>query len=126
MVLVTVLSGRTSHLPGIALESRPLLLIERGVAVLAALVVAITLVARTFKRELPTGLSTAIASVKYAETVEAAASSTDATMAELKARLDEQDAKELMQDQKLTTLTNLLAAIAAVVRADERPNPPGR
>ncbi len=87
---------------------------------------AITLVARTFKRELPTGLSTAIASVKYAETVEAAASSTDATMAELKARLDEQDAKELMQDQKLTTLTNLLAAIAAVVRADERPNPPGR
>jgi CII-binding regulator of phage lambda lysogenization HflD len=116
--------GRTPHLPGIALESEPLFLVERGVALLAALVVGITLVARTFKRQLPKGLSTIAGSLMYAETVEAAARSSDTAAADLVERLDEQDRQLTHLNATVNGLVDSLAEIRTVVLSDLPPTPP--
>lgn len=50
-VLITALSDVPARLPGIALDSTPLFLVERGVAVVAALIVVTALVGRTLNRQ---------------------------------------------------------------------------
>lgn len=125
-VLVTACSAVPPRLPGIALDSTPLFLVERGGAVVASLIVVTGLVGRTLKRELPTGLSPATGSLTYTEKVEDAASSSDTAAAVLKARLDKQDADLLRQGERLDELAEGIAAIAAAEKSKQSPNPPGR
>jgi hypothetical protein len=54
-VAITALSSIPVRLPGIALDSTALFLLERGGAVVATLIVVTTLIGRTLNRELPTG-----------------------------------------------------------------------
>jgi hypothetical protein len=49
-VLVTAFSAVPARLPGIALDSTPLFLVERGGAVVASLIVVTGLVGRTLRR----------------------------------------------------------------------------
>ena len=114
------------RLPGIALDSTPLFLVERGGAVVASLIVVTGLVGRTLKRELPTGFSPATGSLTYTEKMEDAASSSDTAAAVLKARLDKQDADLLRQGERLDELAEGIAAIAAAEKSKQSPNPPGR
>jgi hypothetical protein len=127
-VLVTTLSDRTPHLPGIALESKSLFLIERGGAVVVVLIVIVGLVARTLNRELPTGFSATTGSVTYADKVENATASSDEALAELKARLDELSANELTQDEIISALSDAVDKIVAAVQSEQGgqgPNLPG-
>jgi hypothetical protein len=52
-VLITALSGVRARLPGIAQDSTPLSLVERGGAVVAALIVVTARVGRTLNRRQP-------------------------------------------------------------------------
>jgi hypothetical protein len=126
MVLVTVLSGRTPHLPGIALESKPLFLIERGGAALMVLIVIVTVLSRGLKGELPTGFSALGSSVRYAETVAEATKSSENAAAELVERLDKHDAALAEQDERLDDLAQRIVAIPALVSFKQPPDPPGR
>jgi hypothetical protein len=121
-VLVTAFSAVPARLPGIALDSTPLFLVERGGAVVAALIVVTGLVGRTLKGELPTGFSTGTGSLTYAE----AASSSDTIAAGLIERLDEQDAVLAEQDERLDELTQRTVAIAAEEEPQQPPEEPGR
>jgi hypothetical protein len=108
MVLVTVLSGRTPHLPGIALESKPLFLMERADAVLIVLIVIVTVLSRGLKGELPTGFSALGNSVRYAETVAEATTSSEDAAAHLKTRLDEQHSDIAKLKTTVETLVDAL------------------
>ena len=121
-VLVTSFSAVPARLPGIALDSTPLFLLERGGAVVASLIVVTGLVGRTLKGELPTGFSTGTGALTYAE----AASSSDTIAAGLIERLDEQDAVLAEQDERLDELTQRTVAIAAEEEPKQPPDPPGR
>jgi hypothetical protein len=121
-VLVTACSAVPPRLPGIALDSTPLFLVERGGAVVAALIVVTGLVGRTLKGELPTGFSTGTGSLTYTE----AASSSDTIAAGLIERLDEQDAVLAGQEERLDELTQRTVAIAAEEEPKQPPDPPGR
>ena len=122
-VLVTSFSAVPARLPGIALDSTPLFLLERGGAVVASLIVVTGLVGRTLKGELPTGFSTGTGALTYAE---AGASSSDTIAAGLIERLDEQDAVLAEQDERLDELTQRTVAIAAEEEPKQPPDPPGR
>jgi hypothetical protein len=130
-VLITALSGVPARLPGIALDSTPLFLVERGAAVVAALIVVTGLVARTLKRELPIGFPMATGLLTYAETVEDATSSSDTAVAELETRLDKQKAElsglnetvDRLVDSAAETRT-VIAKISAVVLPEQGRNPP--
>jgi hypothetical protein len=130
-VLITALSGVPARLPGIALDSSALFVAERGVAVIAVLIAAVTLVGRTLKRELPTGFSATTGSVMYAATIAEATTSSEAAAAELVEDLAKQRAD----------ISNLKNTVAELIDAlggppgDERqtaerggrgPNPGGR
>jgi hypothetical protein len=125
-VLVTALSAVPARLPGIALDSTSLFLLERGGAVVAALIIVTGLVGRTLRRELPTGFSATTGSLTYTEKVEAAASSSDTIAADLIARLDKHDAALARQREKLDKLAEGIVAIAAEEEPKQPPNPPGR
>lgn len=92
-VLITALSSLPAHLPGIALDSPALFVVERGGAAIAVVIALTTLLARTLKRELPIGFSPTTGSVTYATTVESAAHSSDAAVARLVAHESEQDSE---------------------------------
>jgi hypothetical protein len=125
-VLITAFSDVPVHLPGIALDSTPLFLVERGGAVVAALIVVTGLVGRTLKQELPTGFSPATGSVTYAEEVKEAASSSDEAATALKARLDEQDADLSGHKAYTEKLAEVLEdAIADIEGLKKPPNQPG-
>lgn len=121
-ILITSLSGVPAHLPGIALDSTPLFLVERGGAVVAALIVATGLVGRTLKRELPTGFSPATGAVTYSDKVKAAASASEAAASVLKRRLDrlEADAKEREEDA-----ARLATALKGLTSEIDRKKAPG-
>jgi hypothetical protein len=121
-VLVTACSAVPGRLPGIALDSTPLFLVERGGAVVAALIVVTGLVGRTLRRELPTGFSATTGSLTYTE----AASSSDTIAAGLIERLDEQDAALNGQVERLDELAEGIAAITALVKSKQPPDPPRR
>jgi hypothetical protein len=123
-VLVTACSAVPSRLPGIALDSTPLFLLERGGAVVAALIVVTGLVGRTLKGELPTGFSTGTGSLMYTEKVEEAASSSDTITAGLIARLDEQDAGLSLLREQVGELTKTVDAVVAVVGSKQPTDPP--
>jgi len=125
-VLITSFSAVPARLPGIALDSTPLFLLERGAAVVASLIVVTGLVGRTLRRELPTGFSPATGSLTYTEKVEEAASSSDTIAAGLVARLDEQDAALSRQREKLDELAQRIVAISAEEEPKRPPDPPGR
>jgi hypothetical protein len=125
-VLITASSAVPPRLPGIAPDSASLFLLERGGAVVAALIVVTGLVGRTLKRELPTGFSPATGSLTYTEKVEDAASSSDTAAAVLKARLDKQDVDLLRQGERLDELAEGIAAIAAVEKSKQPSDPPRR
>jgi hypothetical protein len=125
-VLVTAFSAVPPRLPGIALDSTPLFLLERGGAVIASLIVVTGLVGRTLKRELPTGFSPATGSLTYTEKVQEAASSSDTIAAGLIARLDEQDTALARQRERLEELAEGIAVIAAAEKPKRPPDPPGR
>lgn len=125
-VLVTAFSAVPARLPGIALDSTPLFLVERGGAVVASLIVVTGLVGRTLKGELPTGFSTGTGSLTYTEKVQEAASSSDTIAAGLIVRLDEHDAVLAEQEERLDELVEGIAAIAALVTSKQPPEPPGR
>jgi hypothetical protein len=124
-VLVTACSAVPPRLPGIALDSTPLFLVERGGAVVASLIVVTGLVGRTLRRELPTGFSPATGSLTYTEKVQDAASSSDTAAAVLKARIDKQDAALARQGERLDELAEGIAAIAAAEKSKQSPDPPG-
>jgi hypothetical protein len=132
-VLITALSGRTPHLPGIALESKPLFLIERGGAVVVVLILIVTVLGRTLNRELPNAISPATGAIKYAETVAKAATSSENAATRLETRLDKQDAN-LSDLQSIVVplretvdrLVDSVAEIAAFVQSDQTDDPPKR
>jgi hypothetical protein len=124
-VLVTAFSGVPLRLPGIALDSTPLFLVERGGALVASLIVVTGLVGRTLKRELPTGFSPATGSLTYTEKVEEAASSSDTIAAGLITRLDKQDAALARQWERVDELAQGIAAITVVEQSKQPPDPPG-
>ena len=103
-----------------------MVLVERGGAVVAALIVVTGLVGRTLRRELPTGFSATTGSLTYTEKVEAAASSSDTIAAGLIARLDKHDAALAEQEEKLDDLAQRTVAIAAEEEPKQPPDPPGR
>jgi hypothetical protein len=125
-MLITALSGVPERLPGIALSSTPLFLVERGGAVVASLIVVTGLVGRTLGRELPTGFSATTGSLTYTEKVESAASSSDTIAADLIARLDEQEEVLAEQGERLEELAQRTVAIAALVTSKQPSDPPGR
>lgn len=125
-VLLTALSGVPAKLPGIALHSTGIFLLERGVVVLGLFVAATTIMGRGLKRELPRGLSTALASVTYAETVAEATTSSEAAVAELEERLDKQDAELSAQGETLTGLGDIVAALARKDKSKQPADPPER
>jgi len=120
-ILITSLSGVPAHLPGIALDSTSLFLVERGGAVVAALIVATGLVGRTLKRELPTGFSPATGAVTYPDKVKAAASASDAAAKALSKRLNklETDAEE--QKAETATLVRTLKGVTAEIKRKTAP-----
>lgn len=87
----------------------------------AALIVAVGLVGRTLKRELPTGFSPATGAVTYSGKVKAAASASQAAAKALKKRLDqlEADAKERRSDT--VRLARALNALAADIEGKKAP-----
>jgi hypothetical protein len=121
-VLVTACSAVPARLPGIALDSTSLFLLERGGAVVAALIVVTGLVGRTLRRELPTGFSATTGSLTYTE----AASSSDMIAAGLIERLDKHDAALARQWERLDELAQGIVAIAAVEQSKQPSDPPGR
>jgi hypothetical protein len=123
-VLAAALAQRTPHLPGIALESRPLFLIERATTGVIALILLVTLVTRGLKGDLPTGFSTAAGAIKYAETVEAATTSSDATAAELAEELAEERSELAALNTTVDRLANSVAEIRAVVLPELPQDPP--
>lgn len=107
-ILITALSGIPERLPGIALSSTPLFLVERGGTVIAALIVVTTLVGRTLGRQLPTGLSTPTGSITYAQTLAEAASSPNAT---LEASLEEHETVLRRHGKEISELGEIVAAV---------------
>jgi hypothetical protein len=101
---LTLLSGVPRPLPGIALGSEPLFLIERGVAAFAALVIATSLLARGLKGELPSQVSTT--GLTYPESLERAVTSSDAAISALSLRVDQLDQDLRKRDE----VARLLAA----------------
>jgi hypothetical protein len=126
MVLATVLSGRTPHLPGIAIESKPLFLIERAGAVLIVLIVIVTVLSRGLKGELPTAFSALGSSLRYAETVAEATTSSEDAAARFETRLDDQDAILAGLTESVNDLVINVDAIVAVEDSKQPPNPPRR
>jgi hypothetical protein len=122
-VLITTLSGVPERLPGHALSSTPLFLVERGATVIAALIVVTTLVGRTLGRQLPTGLSTPTGSITYAQTLAEAASSPNAT---LEASLEEHEIVLRRHDKKITELGDLVATLLATESSPKREEPADR
>lgn len=120
-ILITSLSGVPAHLPGIALDSTPLFLVERGSAVVAALIVATGLVGRTLKRELPTGFSPATGAVTYPDKVKAAASASDAAAKALNKRLDKLEADAEEQKAETATLVRTLKGVTAEIQDKTAP-----
>lgn len=125
-VLITALSGIPARPPGIALDSAALFVIERGVAVIAVLIVGITLVGRTLKRELPIGFSATAGSVTYAQTVAAATVSSETVVDELTASIDKQYAELADQREELSALKEALAQMDMMARSGQTPYKPER
>jgi hypothetical protein len=100
----TALSGIPRPLPGIAMGSTSLFYIERGVIVFAVLVVAVSLLARGLRGELPSQVSTT--GLTYPESLERAVSSSDEAISALAARLDRLDEDVEKRDQVLRLLAS--------------------
>lgn len=129
-VLITALAGLPARLPGIALDSPALFVVERGGAAIAVVIAVTTLLARTLKRELPIAFSPTTGSVSYATTVEGAAHSSDAVVARLIERESKQDAELAdLQDAvvqlqgMIDRLAHATAEMPAIARSEPR-NPP--
>jgi hypothetical protein len=116
-VLATSLAGAPAHLSGIALQSTFVFLLERGVVVIALLLIATTLLARTLEGELPTGFSATTGSVTYAASVVDAASSSETATTELAKGLAEQGAELSEQRKELAKLSETVDAIDVIVRS---------
>jgi len=97
-VAITAFSPIPTGLPGVALDSAPLFLVERGTAVVAALTIVVGLVARTLKRELPSGFSPTTGSITYPDKITGATSAANAAIAALQARID-RDVETLFRHQ---------------------------
>jgi hypothetical protein len=102
-LLITVLSDIPRPLPGVAMGSEAFFYIERGVAVFAALVIALSLLVRGLRGELPSQLSTT--GLSYHESLERAMTSSDLAVAGLASRMDRLDEDLRKRDELLRLLT---------------------
>ena len=124
-LLITLISGVPQPLPGIALGSEPLFYIERGVAVFGILVVAMSLLGRGLRGELPSQLSTT--GVSYPESLERAVGSSDAAITLLAARGDRFDQDLRKRDEVLRLLAaEVLDLRAEIERGKKADRPPER
>jgi hypothetical protein len=112
-LLVTATSEVPQPLPGIGMGSKSLFYIERGVAVFAALVIAMSLLARGLRGELPSQVSTT--GLTYPETLERAVSSSDVAVTALSARVDKLDEDLNRRDEMLRLLANQVLDISAEI-----------
>jgi hypothetical protein len=94
---ITLFSRVPDRLPGIALGSEALFHIERGVAAFAVLVIAMSLLGRGLRGELPSQVSTT--GLAYPERLERAVTSSDEAMAALALRVDKLDQDLRKRDQ---------------------------
>lgn len=99
---ITLLSGVAHPLPGVALGSVPLFYIERAVAAFATLVIAISLLGRGLKGELPSQVSTT--GLTYPESLERAVTSSDLAMGALASRVDKLDEDLRKRDEVMRLL----------------------
>jgi hypothetical protein len=101
---ITLRSSVPDPLPGIALGSEPLFYIERGVAAFAALVIAMSLLGRGLKGELPSQVSTT--GLTYAERLERAVTTSDVAITALASRVDRLDDDLRKRDEVMRLLAS--------------------
>lgn len=118
----TALSGIPRPLPGIAMGSTSLFYIERGVIVFAVLVIAVSLLARGLRGELPSRVSTT--GLSYPESLERAVSSSDEAISALAARLDRLDEDLEKRDQVLRLLASQVLDLTAEIERSGGAGPP--
>jgi hypothetical protein len=119
---VTLLSPVPRPLPGIGLGSTSLFFIERGVVVFAVLVVALSLLARGLRGELPSQVSTT--GLSYPESLERAVSGSDAAITALSARLDRLDGDLDKRDEVLRLLAQQVLELTNQIGGEDGPRPP--
>jgi hypothetical protein len=117
----TALSGIPRPLPGIAMGSTSLFYIERGVIVFAVLVVAVSLLARGLRGELPSQVSTT--GLTYPESLERAVSSSDEAISALAARLDRLDEDVEKRDQVLRLLASQVLDLSTEIERSRGARP---
>jgi hypothetical protein len=123
-LVITLLSNVPDPLPGVALGSEPLFYIERGVAVFGALVIAVGLLGRGLRGELPSQVSTT--GLGYSEKIERAVGSSDSAIAALTSRVDRLDEDLAKRDELLMLLaTRMLEESGEVEKGKEAAGPPG-
>jgi hypothetical protein len=120
---ITAASGVPRPLPGIALGSVALFYIERGVAAFAALVVAVSLLTRGLRGELPSQVSTT--GLTYSESLERAVSSSDEALAALAARVGRLDDDLKKRDEVLRLLADQVVVLTAQIERGEAAGPEG-
>jgi len=113
------------QLPGIALGSEPLFYIERGVAAFAALVIAMSLLARGLKGELPSQVSTT--GLTYSESLERAVTSSDEAVTALSLRVDQLDHDLRRRDELIRLVAAEVLDLSETIdtRKDAGGPPPG-
>lgn len=110
---ITLLSGVPKQLPGIALESEALFYLERGVAALAALVIALSLLGRGLKGELPSQVSTT--GVTYPERLERVVTNSDGAMSALASRVDRLDEDLRKRDEVIRLLASQVVDLSTEI-----------
>jgi hypothetical protein len=116
-LLVTLVSGVPHPLPAVALGSEALLYIERGVAVFGALVIAIGLLGRGLRGELPSQYSTT--GLGYSEKLERAVSGSDSAIAALTARVDRLDEDLAKRDEVMALMASQMLELSDAVREEK-------
>jgi hypothetical protein len=112
-VVITLLSDVPHPLPGIALGSDSLFYIERGVAAFAALVIAMSLLGRGLKGELPSQVSTS--GLTYPERLERAVTTSDVAIAALSSRVDKLDEDLSKRDEVIRLLASEVLDLSAEI-----------
>ncbi len=103
-LVITLVSSVPRPLPAIALGSEPLFYIERGVAAFGFLVVAMSLLGRGLRGELPSQVSTT--GLSYPERLEQAIGSSDVAITMLAARVDQLDQDLRKRDEVVRLLVS--------------------
>jgi hypothetical protein len=112
-LVITLLSGVPRPLPGIALGSESLFYIERGVAAFAALVIAMSLLGRGLKGELPSQVSTS--GLTYPERLERAVTTSDVAIAALASRVDKLDEDLSKRDEVMRLLASQVVDLSTEI-----------